>query len=284
MKHYKNYFTFSEFLNIAENGNPTIDNDLRSSRKTDDYHFYNTNDFNEAMDLAKFGWKDSFKMVELSKNLDKLIPVSQFKESFVYDVSGSYPDVGKYLTGEPENMVQFITEEDEKKISIIINGGVSWQIDQKIQFNKGAAVVSLVSKLEDLGYRVEVTLLYCSQSLVKNNNSRHDTFVKIKEYHEQIDIDRFAFIFCNVAFNRRIKFSVNECLPIAEEMGYYKKGSYGKVSDLCKNDSDILNSYDINLLERLVPETQDEFSSLEKSAEYVVQIINQYLEKQKERV
>lgn len=284
MQHYKNYFTFSEFLNIAENGNPTIDNNLRSSRKTDDYEFYNTSNFQEGFELAKFGWKDSFKMVELSKNLDKLIPVSQFKESFVYDVSGSYPDVGKYLTGEPENMVQFVTEEDEKKISVIINGGVSWQIDQKTQFNKGAAVVSLVSKLEDLGYRVEVTLLYCSQSLVKNNNARHDLFIKIKEYHEQIDIDRFAFIFCNVAFNRRIKFSVNECLPIANEMGYYSGGSYGKVSDLCKSDTDILNSYDISLLERLVPDTTYQFSNLEKSAHYVVQVINQYLEKQKERV
>lgn len=284
MQHYKNYFTFSEFLNFAENGNPTIDYDLRCSRKTDDYHFYNTNDFNEAMDLAKFGWKDSFKMVELSNNLNNLIPVSQFKESFVYDVSGSYPDVGKYLTGEPENMVQFITEEDEKKISVIVNGGVSWQIDQKIQFNKGAAIVSLVSKLEDLGYRVEVTLLYCSKSLIKNKDIRHDSFIKIKEYHEQIDIDRFSFIFCNVAFNRRIKFSVNECLPIAKEMGYYSGGSYGVPSDICKNDSNILNSYDINLLERLVPDTTYQFSSLEKSAEYVVQVINQYLEKQKERV
>lgn len=283
MRHHKDYFTFSEFLHLAENGNPTIDISKRSSRNTDDFHFYNSSNFNEGLRLAKFGWKDSFKMVELSNNLDKLIPVSQFKESFVYDVSGSYPDVGKYLTGEPENMVQFITEEDEKKISVIINGGVSWSIDQKIQFNKGAAIVSLVSKLEDLGYRVEVTLLYCSESMV-SDNVRHDSFIKIKEYHEQIDIDRFAFIFCNVAFNRRIKFSVNECLPIAKEMGYYKNGSYGKVSDLCKNDSDILNSYDINLLERLVPETSYQFANLEKSAEYVVQVINQYLEKQKERV
>lgn len=281
--HYKDYFTFSEFLQIAENGNPTIEENKRSSRKTDDFHFYNTNNFNEGLELAKFGWKDSFKMVQLSNDLDKLIPVSQFKESFVYDVSGSYPDVGKYLTGEPENMVEFITEEDEKKISVIINGGVSWSIDQKIQFNKGAAIVSLVSKLEDLGYRVEVTLLNCSESIV-SDNVRHDLFIKIKEYHEQIDIDRFAFIFCNVAFNRRIKFSVNECLPIAKEMGYYNKGSYGKVSDLCKSDTSILNSYDINLLERLVPETSYQFSNLEKSAEYVVQVINQYLEKQKERV
>lgn len=283
MEHYKDYFTFSEFLNIAENGNPTIEENKRSSRQTDNYHFYNSNNFQEGLELAKYGWKDSFKMVELSNNLDKLIPVSQFKETFVYDVSGSYPDVGKYLTGEPENMVEFITEEDEKKISVIINGGVSWSIDQKIQFNKGAAIVSLVSKLEDLGYRVEVTLLYCSESMV-SDNLRHDLFIKIKEYHEQIDIDRFAFIFCNVAFNRRIKFSVNECLPIAKEMGYYKKGAYGKVSDLCKSDTSILNSYDINLLERLIPETSYQFANLEKSAEYVVQVINQYLEKQKERV
>jgi hypothetical protein len=282
VKHISNY-NFSEFLEIAENGKPTIEISKRSSRKTDDFHFYNSSNFNEGLRLAKFGWKDSFKMVQLSNDLDKLIPVSQFKESFVYDVSGSYPDVGKYLTGEPENMVQFITEEDQKKISVIINGGVSWSIDQKIQFNKGAAIVSLVSKLEDLGYRVEVTLLYCSESMV-NDNVRHDSFIKIKEYHEQIDIDRFAFIFCNVAFNRRIKFSVNECLPIAKEMGYYKNGSYGRVSDLCKSDTDILNSYDINLLERLVPETTYQFSTLEKSAEYVVRTINEYLEKQKERV
>lgn len=281
--HYKDYFTFSEFLNLSENGNPTIEESKRSSRKTGDYQFFNSQDFKEGLKLAKFGWKDSFKMVELSKNLNELIPVSQFKESFVYDVSGSYPDVGKYLTGEPENMVQFITEEDEKKISLVIHGGISWQINQEIQFNKGAAIVSLISKLEDLGYRVEVTLLYCYESMV-NNNVRHDLFIKIKEYHEQIDIDRFAFIFCNVAFNRRIKFSVNECLPIANEMGYYSGAGYGKVSDLPKNDLDILNSYDINLLERLVPDTAYKFSSLEKSAEYVVQVINEYLEKQKERV
>jgi len=282
MQHIINQYSYSEFLHIAENGNPTIEESKRSSRQTDDYHFYNTNNFKEAMDLAKFGWKDSFKMVELSKNLNELIPVSQFKESFIYDVSGSYPDVGKYLTGEPENMVQFITEEDEKKISLIINASISWQIDQKIQFNKGAAIVSLISKLEDLGYRVQVTLLYCNKG--SHENMRHDIKVIIKEYHEQIDIDRFSFIFCNVAFNRRIRFSVNECLEIAKSMGYYKGSSYGLVSDLCEQDLDLINSYDISLLKRLVPKTQDEFSTLEKSAEYVVQVINQYLEKQKERV
>lgn len=284
MKHYKDSFNFIEFLEIAENGNPTtINNFERSSRRKDDFHFFNSNNFEEGMSLVKFGWKDSFKMVELSKNLQELIPVSQFKESFVYDVSGSYPDVGKYLTGEPENMVEFITEEDTKKISIVINGGVSWSINQSIQFNKGAAMVSLISKLEDLGYRVEVTLLYCAESHV-NAGVRHDLFIKIKEYHEQIDIDRFAFIFCNVAFNRRIKFSVNECLPIAKEMGYYNQGGYGKVSDLCKYDFEIINSYDISLLERLVPDTENQFVSLEKSSEYVIQVINEYLKKQKERV
>lgn len=278
----KNYNSYSEFLNDSENGNPTIEESQRYSRKTGNKEFYNTDTFEEAINLAKYGWKDSFKMVELSKNLNQLIPVSQFKESFVYDVSGSYPDVGKYLTGEPENMVQFITEEDEKKISVIVNGSISWRIEQKVQFNKGAAIVSLVSKLEDLGYRVQVTLLYCVTS--SNIDMRHDLKIVIKEYHEQIDIDRFAFIFCNVAFSRRIKLSALECSKEAKEMGFYSDSNYGMVSDLCEKDLDLINSYDICLLKRLVPDTTYQFSSLEKSAEYVVQVINQYLQKQKERV
>jgi hypothetical protein len=281
MEHVESNYTYSEFLEISENGIPSTSLG-RDSRKTGNRSFYNSDTFEEALNLAKFGWKDSFKMVELSKNLSDLIPVSQFKETFVYDVSGSYPDVGKYLTGEPENMVEFITEEDTKKISLVINASVSWQIDQKIQFNKGASVVSLINKLEDLGYRVSVDVLYCVTNRARS--MRHDTKIRIKEYHEQVDIDRIAFIFCNVAFSRRVKFSVNECSPIAKDMGYHSNSGYGLVSEICETDQDIINSYDISLLKPLIPNTQNQFESLEKSSEYVVQIINEYLKKQKERV
>jgi hypothetical protein len=67
-------------------------------------------------------------------------------------------------------------------------------------------------------------------------------------------------------------------------MGYYSNSGYGLVSEICETDKDIINSYDISLLKPLIPNTENQFVSLEKSSEYVVQIINEYLKKQKERV
>lgn len=233
---YDYSYTYSELLDKIKSYK---DSDFSYPEKrrsvSADREFTSTDSFKESVELASYGWKDSNAIKDIAYNLQNLIPVSQFKDTFLYDVAGDEPEITRYLANEPENMLVFTQEEDldHKQIHLLVNCGYSGGIPHDVIYNRGAVVVTLISKLEDLGYRVKLDICEITKSS-KGNIVK--VLIQMKDYNEQIDIDRIAFCLCHPSFLRRILFSLYESFPknIVIEFGFLSGGDYGEPSDYIK--------------------------------------------------
>jgi len=97
-----------------------------------------------------------------------------------YDVAGGTLDVPLYLSGVPEHFAQ-ITYQHGKDLKLVFSPEVHQSSDCEALYMRGAAILSLVSSLEQAGNRVEVWVgwdnsvsgdRYESRILVKKTNQR----------------------------------------------------------------------------------------------------------------
>ena len=233
MKSYTYNYTYSELIEKLSslNNEDFVYPDRRSSINGSE-EFCLTSSLEEAMGLARYGWKDSNTIKDISYNLENLIDTVQLKDSFLYDVSGDEPEVSRFLANEPENMLVFIQEEviDHKQVHLLVNCTFSSSVSTQIIYNRGAVVLTLISKLEDLGYRVKLDVC----NIVESDDRdviRH--IIQIKDYFEQVDLDRIAFCLCHPSFFRRILFGICESYSkeIVKTFKFYTSGGYGYPSD-----------------------------------------------------
>lgn len=233
METYDFNYTYSELIDkIKSYKNSDFIYPNKRSSVSGSYDFTLTTSLEEAIKLATYGWQGSNAIKDIAYNLDNLIPVSQFKDTFLYDVSGDEPDITRYLANEPENMLVFTQEEDldHKQVHLLVNCSYSGGIPTNIIYNRGAVIVTLINKLEDLGYRVKLDICDISKS---SSGELIRILIQVKDYFEQTDIDRIAFCLCHPSFLRRILFSVYESLPqnLVDEFKFYYGGDYGEPSD-----------------------------------------------------
>ena len=91
IKHFK---SISEFLKATDK---PLRSDFgnRESSKTGSKSFTGTSNYNEAMELFKYGWSD--KAVDLKKNLGKIKDVQEkFKYVSEYAIAGHSPSIPRY--------------------------------------------------------------------------------------------------------------------------------------------------------------------------------------------
>ena len=255
--------TYSEFLDKVKNGKNFAKPDSRSTTQNDSY----SKDFagcslQEAIDYGSYGWKDSKAIKDIAFELDSLIPVTELRNSFIYDISGDEADVGRFLSNEPENMIQYTIEEDKnnKLVHIVCNTTFSSSVSKSIIYNRGASLVTLINKLEDLGYRVKLDLVVSITSDYKEMSDSFTVLIEVKDYSELLDLDRVAYCLCHRSFFRRLVFCLLEqqSLEAVEQFGFHSNGGYGYPFDNTDNFSYTL------YLESLSSTRQVNYDTLEK--------------------
>lgn len=198
-----------DFVKQAEEitGVPT-----HSSRTTGNHYFYGTSNFSEAVSLTRTGWPEGAAKVLAIRSIANGIVnamVSARATSYAYDVTGSFVDVGRFMSGEPEC---FFTESQEYGninnpiVKIIANLSASASVSSEHLFLRGAAVAAAVDILESLGRRVEV---YAASSHIIGKNI-YNIMVMVKKANQPLDIDRLAFAIAHPSFYRRLMFSLME--------------------------------------------------------------------------
>lgn len=262
-------FTYEELLDKAINGKSYAIPDKRAS-------ILNDNDFagcslQDAITMAKYGWKDSQSIKEIAYDLQSLMTTPEFKNSYIYDHSGDEVDVGRFLSNEPENMIQYTVMEDNssKLINLIANITFSGVVNTSTIYNRGACIVTLINKLEDLGYKVKLDLFFSVRS--KKTNRYFDILIGVKEYADTLDLDRIAYCLCHPSFLRRIILSILEQqkLSIIKEFEFYFGKSYGLPSDNIQKECNIYfrsltnyNEYLYSSLESCVLEIQRQIKNI----------------------
>ena len=236
--------SFGEYINRAkDNQNPM------SSNKDDRDGWSKTASLLEACSLAYNGWS------EIRPDVDRLLNSlmerldARFGDRYVtkYDVQGSFVDVGAFLQGVPECMVEFESEPAAamgRVVRIVVAGTASSDIDPDDILRRGTAVVALIDCLHKMGLGVE---LWWDSTITGSDHNNHCTAVRLHDSAEPMDIDSIMFAVAHPSMLRRLTFSVQEQSETAEKQNARPYGGYGRPTDM---GSPLFSTFDVKV-ERL---------------------------------
>jgi hypothetical protein len=129
-----------------------------------------------------------------------------------FALTGAVVDVGRYLGGEPECMIDFVPEPSSRMgrvVKILVNGSASCSIDADDIIRRGVAVCALVDSIHKLGMGVEVYVEFPTNTHGVNapSGSVYTTLVKLHDSQQMLDINNLMFALCHPSMLRRINFS-----------------------------------------------------------------------------
>lgn len=214
-----------------------------------DYSFCKTNNFEEAIELIKYGYhKDFDKFIELKMDLEKYIKYSnKINRQYNY-YAGYVPDVKAYLEGNPLSMLNK-SNNIKKKVDIYFNSAVRSNISSDAIFNRGAIVLTLIQVLESRGIDVDFHLFTMSE---KGNEIHFADFI-FKKFGERANPKKLFFPLCHPSWMRRLIFRLREVTPDissswCEGYGYAcKLDTIKKIIDLDSSDIVIPTIQELNI-------------------------------------
>lgn len=248
------YNSMYEFVNTMKNSISDLTDDERQEQHSltakDDWA--GGYSFNEAVKLGLDG--DSKRAEIIRAKSDKLnleLDITDMTDTtfnFSDEPSGSgLFDVATYLENNPDYwLVESKNKAPLKTLKIHLSLSASFKIEASEYNDKISTLVSMIDKLETLGYSIDLMASIGVSTPTHNQNKYGNesliTFIKVKNSSELYDFDAIAFL-SNVAFFRRLGFRSLELAPekIKTAMTISKIGSYGKPYD------EILEDYDLNI-------------------------------------
>lgn len=231
---YEVFDTYHEFVDYA-NGN-NITKGASSQNGSED--FTGTASFADAVTLARYGYTEVRPQVEALMEIMEERLAERFGNRFVteYAVCGGSVDMGKFVTGEPECMLDWAQEPAAsmgRVVKVVIAGSVSWQIEKEWIMSRGTAVLALVDTLHKLGVGVEVWWeSTVSGGRTPDEANRFTTAVKLHDSSEPMDIDNLMFALAHPSMLRRMVFSVQEQSRYRKEQGAHDGSGYGRPEDM----------------------------------------------------
>lgn len=188
-----------------------------SSRKNDSKNWSGTPTYESALALARSGWTDMRPQVDsIMAEIDgKVRRIVLDRPAIRFDVSGTYVDIAKFLTGDPECMVEIINEpvsEHGRIARILIQGCASWRVNIDMIQARGAAVCALADALGRSGIYLEIWQEFTISHKLRGKAKRTTdaTAVCLKKASDPLDIDLLMFPLGHPAMLRRLIFDVWE--------------------------------------------------------------------------
>lgn len=237
-----------------------------ASHNQDDYDWYKTRDFPEAMNLAMEGWSEAAERTRAIADpmFDKVSSLIA-KHDMVYDVEGIGFDVARLLDGEPEHWVRWeekiVEGPGSRIVRIALNQTVSAGVSADVIEAKGAVASALVELFEYSGTRCELWLVARYQDHGYHITSR----VLVKAADQPLDLPRVMFALAHPSSFRRLSFSfVERC---HEDLWQHFRHGYGRVEELDASEWDIY-----------IPGSvygQDEWTNPVKAKEFVIETLRE---------
>ena len=132
---------------------------------------------------------------------------------------GAFPCIPAYAAGVPEDMFamsDIAPPVQSPVVRIVVNMSASAAVDANHIVNRGAAIVTLIDRIQSTGRRVKLIA-------VKHGEYRNDRFiwsVTVKRPEEPIDMDRVGLVFATPIMLRRFFFRVMEFMVPHAVTGY----------------------------------------------------------------
>lgn len=230
--------SWREFLDAAT-AEPSIDDG--DSRRTDTE--WQGASWDEAIRLAVDGWPLALEEADvtvaelrdsagLAHNVTVLEPT--------WDVTGAEVDVGAYLAGVPECMVDAVPREVSRRgkvISFLVPAGYSHFVDHRMIINRGLALATLCAAIIDAGHSVEIWSGDAGWLHLPKAEIRYRSVARVIEAGEPFDVGRLIFAVAHPAMLRRLWFGVWDAQPpeiarIMNDQRYGRPPFAAKAEDL----------------------------------------------------
>lgn len=186
-----------------------------------------------ALELAERGWEAGIRnLAALALTVpNNTITVREMS------VAGDFPDVPRYLAGDPFNMVRRGKQRVPKPaLTICVNTVASAIVTGRELANFGAAIVALVDRLESRGVRVELIGAICANE----NRGKVSIAWHIKRAEDHLDLAAVAFSLAHPACFRRIGFAAIERSPRELEQPGYGRPADASPEHLLDAPEDVL--------------------------------------------
>lgn len=241
---YRKHMTFNEAVaNVEEytavNGLHITDAEL--GEPGTNHYEWSGGTFSEVMAMAKGdGYSTSVpKVDELVRNIDTDLGEALTPNfDWQYDVTGSDIDMGRFVGGEPENMISVIPMKVMRTgriISLYIPGNFAANIDPELLIARGAACVALADAFAKVQHPLEIWSTLINDS----GRNRSALLVNIQEATQPLDMGRIMFALAHPGFSRQLGFNLKEWAGaqsdfklksgrfMASDMGWERDGSMG---------------------------------------------------------
>lgn len=188
----------------------------------------------EACDLAMQGWAECRPEVDaLVDDLEERI-AGVLSDHFVvqHDVTGADVNVGLFMSGEPECMMQFVQEPEARMgrvVKVLVNGVTNASTPKESILKRGAGVIALVNTLHLMGVGVE---LWFESPIVGTDKRTYSTVCKLHDSEQPLDIDNVMFALAHPSMLRRLVFSVQERSSTQVKQRAQRGQGYGYCADL----------------------------------------------------
>jgi predicted RNase H-like HicB family nuclease len=180
--------------------------------------------YEDAVRMAREGWEEGVGRV--SALVDSLPTGSRAVTR--YDVAGEYPDVARYIAGDPFNMVRRGTSHRQRPVMTIVVGCCcSGATPTNAMENYAAAMVALIDRLENRGVSVELI----GNATSRLGGRRVAVTWGIKRQGQALDLNAVAFGAGHPAMLRRLTFAAWE-----RSHASWACSSYGQVEDPIADD------------------------------------------------
>jgi len=168
-------------------------------------------DLSKTLELAKFGWAEGRKLFKtITEKLNPMeSPLRNMKHNQSYDVAGSQPDIGAFLAGAPDHMINYGDQSISANpiVQLQINIDSPSMVPGSYMANHAVAVASLVDALETQGYQCEVRLANATFSQ-KGGAALTMFTCEFKRAGEPMDPDLTVFALGHPDVLRHLLFSI----------------------------------------------------------------------------
>lgn len=199
---------YARYIETLSPSNSWYDQDPWNGRPSS---FYGSNNMDEALQLARHGWKEGAEKIE---KLRSYIQAANPKSAQLvrYDIAGSTPNVPRAVAGNIFNMKAHNLSKSHKKpvITLVANMSANCGIDKDMISNRAAVLAALVDEVESAGFSCEVIATAMSKGRGKAEDGtrfKAATSIIVKPSHQPVDTVKLAFALGHASLFRRMIFA-----------------------------------------------------------------------------
>ena len=219
----ESFSSVQEFVNIIGKRKPNkaFAAEGVESSVTGSYEFTGTQNFIEAQDLFKHGYKQG--VIDLMRCKSGVKVVSpQRKATTFQDVTGFAPIIPNAILGLPNSMLnKRLQPKQARVINILLDIDICGSEDKDVILRGGKNMYSLIKSIEATGTKVNLSVM--SSSYLTKTKKFTCLFIKIKDSKQAINPQLVAYPIIHPSFFRRHVFRWIETSSITN----YKSFTHG---------------------------------------------------------